>query len=70
MLLLASGLVLFGSAIIRSGWLPRGSGIVLVISAPLFAIIGVILADVVQSLGALGLVASTAWIAMSARLRD
>ena len=69
-LLLASGLVLFGSAIIRSGWLPRGSGIVLVISAPLFAIIGVILADVVQSLGALGLVASTAWIAMSARLRD
>ncbi|TMG41964.1 MAG: DUF4386 family protein [Chloroflexi bacterium] len=69
-LLLASGLVLFGSAIIRSGWLPRWSGIVLVISAPLFAIIGVILADVVQSLGALGLVASTAWIAMSARLRD
>ena len=69
-LLLAAGLVVFGVGVVRSAWLPRWSGILLVVSAPLFAIVGVILADLVQSIGALGLVASTAWIARSARLTD
>lgn len=61
-LLLCIGLVLFGVAVARSGWLPRWAGIGLVVSAPLFAIIGVILADIVQSIGAAGLIASSVWI--------
>jgi hypothetical protein len=69
-LLLAAGLVVFGVGVVRSAWLPRWSGILLVVSAPLFAIVGVILADIVQSIGALGLVASTAGIARSAWLAD
>jgi hypothetical protein len=66
-LLLAIGLVLFGVAVARSRSLPRWAGILLAISGPLFAIVGVALADVVQSIGAVGLIASTAWIARSAQ---
>jgi len=66
-LLLAVGLVLFGIAVARSRSLPRWAGILLAISGLLFAIVGVALADIVQSVGAAGLIASTAWIARSAQ---
>ena len=67
LLLLAVGLVLFGIAVARSRSLPRWAGILLAISGLLFAIVGVALADIVQSVGAAGLIASTAWIARSAQ---
>ena len=66
-LLLASGIVLFGVAVARSPSLPRLAGIGLALSGPLFALIGVILADVVQTVGAVLMTASAAWIAWSAR---
>lgn len=65
-LLLTIGLILFGVAVARAGWAPRWAGIILAVSGPLFGIIGVILASVVQSVGAAGLVASTAAIAIYA----
>jgi len=66
LLLLNVGLILFGIAVVRSGWLPRWAGVTLIIAAPLFALVGVILADFVQTIGAAGLVLSTAWIAIRA----
>ena len=65
-LLLSIGLVLFGIAVARSTWVPRWAGITLAVSGPLFGIIGVILASVVQSVGAAGLIVSLASIAMFA----
>jgi hypothetical protein len=65
-LLLSIGLVLFGIAVARSSWLPRWAGITLAVSGPLFGIIGVILASVVQSVGAAGLLVSLAYIAVVA----
>jgi hypothetical protein len=67
LLLLNVGLILFGIAVVPSGWLPRWAGVILIIAAPLFALVGVILADVVQTIGAARLVLTTAWIAISAR---
>lgn len=67
LLLLNVGLILFGIAVVRSGWLPGWAGVTLIIAAPLFALVGVILADFVQTIGAAGLVLSTAWIAISTR---
>ena len=66
LLLLNVGLILFGIAVVRSRWLPRWAGVTLIIAAPLFALVGVILADFVQTIGAAGLVLSTAWIAIRA----
>jgi hypothetical protein len=66
-LVLTIGLVLNGIAVARSGWLPRWAGIGLAVSGPLFAIVGLILADVIQSVGAAGLVASTTWVAWRAQ---
>ena len=65
-LLLTIGLILFGVAVARAGWAPRWPGIIFAVSGPLFGIIGVILASVVQSVGAAGLVASTVAIAINA----
>ena len=65
-LLLSTGLVLFGIAVARAGWAPRWAGIMLAVSGPLFAIVGVALADVVQSVGAAGLLVSALSIALSA----
>ena len=62
-LLLSIGLVVFGIAVARAGWAPRWAGITLAVSGPLFGIIGVILADVVQSVGAAGLLVSALAIA-------
>src|SRR2546425_2740973 len=67
LLLLAVGLVLFGIAVARSRSLPRWAGILLAISGPLFAIVGVALADIVQSVGAAGLIPRTAWDAQNAQ---
>lgn len=64
--LLTLGLVLFGIAAARSGWLPRWPGITLAVAAPLFGIVGFILADVVQSVGAAGLIVSTLALAVFA----
>ncbi len=70
-LLLTIGLVIFGVAVARADWAPRWPGITLAVSGPLFGIVGLILADVVQSVGALGLVVSAAAIAVFAnRLRS
>jgi hypothetical protein len=65
-LLLTIGLVLYGIAVARAAWVPRWAGIILAVSAPLFGIIGVILASVVQSVGAAGLIVSTTAIALFA----
>jgi len=70
LLLLNVGLILFGISVVRSGWLPRWAGVTLIIAAPLFALVGVILADFVQTIGAAGLVLSTAWIAIRAWRSD
>lgn len=67
MLGLSVGLVLFGIALLRTRLAPRLAAYALVIGGPLFAIVGVILADVVQSLGAFLLVVGTAWTAGAAR---
>ena len=64
--LLTVGLVLFGIATARAVWLPRWVGITLAVSAPLFGILGFILADVVQSVGAAGLIVCTLAIAVFA----
>lgn len=67
MLLLTIGLVLFGIVVARAAWVPRWVGITLAVSGPLFGIIGVLLANVVQSVGAVGLVVSALSIAVFAR---
>jgi hypothetical protein len=66
LLLLVAGVVALGITIARSRVLPRWTGIGLAVGIIVFAVIGVILADVVQSIGALVLVASTLWIAYAA----
>ena len=63
-LLLTIGIVLFGVAVIRSGSLPKLAGIGLVVGIVVFGPLGFVLADVVQSIGAALLVASTVWIAI------
>jgi hypothetical protein len=65
LLLLTIGIVLFGLAVTRSGFLPSWAGIGLMLGIVLFAVIGFVLADFVQSIGAALLVVSTAWIAIS-----
>jgi hypothetical protein len=64
-LLLTIGIICFGVAVIRSGPLPKLAGIGLVVGIVLFAPIGFFAADIVQSIGAALLVASTVWIAIA-----
>ena len=59
--------VALGIAVARSRALPRWAGIGMAVGIVVFGVIGVILADFVQSIGAALLVASTAWLAYSAR---
>jgi hypothetical protein len=66
LLLFTIGIVLFGVAVIRSGSLPKLAGIGLVAGIVVFAPLGFVLADVVQSIGAALLVASALWIAIAA----
>ena len=65
LLLLTIGIVLFGVAVIRSGSLPKLAGIGFAVGIVLFAVIGFVLADFVQSIGAALLVASTVWMAIT-----
>jgi hypothetical protein len=62
-LLLVVGVVLLGIAIARSRLFPRWLGIVLAIAIVVFGVLGVILADIVQSIGAVLLIVSTAGLA-------
>jgi hypothetical protein len=64
LLLLTIGIVLFGVAVVRAGSLPKLAGIGFALGGVLFAVIGFVLADFVQSIGAALLVASTVWIAI------
>jgi hypothetical protein len=66
-LLLVIGVVALGIAIARSGVLPRWAGIGMAVGIVLFGIIGVILADFVQSIGAALLVVSMVWLAYRAK---
>lgn len=65
--LLAGSLVVLGAAVARSGWLPRRAGIGLAVSGPLFAIVGFLLDDFIQTIAAVLLISFTAWIAAAAR---
>ena len=68
--LFALGIVLFGVAVARSGWLPRWAGIGLAVGGVLFAIVGFLFGPI-QPIGAAVMVPSTAWIAFTAgRRRD
>lgn len=68
-LLLSAGLILYGIGVTRSGLAPRLAGIGLAVGGPLFAIVGVALANFVQSIGAAILIAATAWIAWAGQHR-
>jgi len=67
--LLVIGVICMGVAVARSQVLPRWAGVGMAVGIVVFGLIGVILADFVQSLGAVVLMASTLWIAVSARRR-
>jgi len=67
LLLLVIGVVCLGITITRSRVLPRWTGIGMAGGIVVFGVIGVILADVVQSIGATLLIASTLWVAYTAR---
>jgi hypothetical protein len=64
-LLLVIGVVVLGIAVTRSRVLPGWAGIGMAVGIVVFGVIGVILADVVQSIGAALLIASTLWLAGS-----
>lgn len=65
-LLLVIGVVCLGVAITRSRLLPTWTGVGLAGGMVVLGIVGVILADIVQSIGAAVLVASTLWLAYTA----
>lgn len=66
-LTLSAGLVVYGIAVAKTRIAPRWAGVSLAIGGPLFAIVGVILADVVQSAGALLLLVGSAGVAWACR---
>ena len=66
-LLLSAGLILFGTGVARAALAPVAAGVAIAVGGPLFAIVGVILADWVQSVGVALLVVGTAWTAWSCR---
>src|SRR5205823_6036081 len=65
--LLVIGVVCIGIAIARSRVFPSWAGVGMAVGIVVFGVIGVILADFVQSVGAVLLVASTLWLAVSGR---
>jgi hypothetical protein len=70
-LLLVAGVIALGIALARSRVLPGWVGIGMAVGIVVFGVIGVILADIVQSIGAALLIASTLWLASAAwRLPD
>jgi hypothetical protein len=64
LLLFTIGIVLFGVAVVRAGSLPKLAGIGFALGGVLFAVIGFVLSDFVQSIGAALMVGSTVWIAL------
>jgi hypothetical protein len=66
-LLLVAGVIALGIALARSRVLPGWVGIGMAVGIVVFGVIGVILADIVQSIGAVLLVASTLWLAYAAQ---
>jgi hypothetical protein len=69
LLLLTAGLILLGAAVARTPALPRGAGIGLAAGGPLFAVVGFVLANAVQTAGAALLLASTLWLAAADQRR-
>jgi hypothetical protein len=65
LLILTISIVLFSVAIARSGSLSKLAGIGFALGGVLFAVIGFVLSDFVQSIGAALLFASTVWIAIA-----
>ncbi len=68
-LLLSLGVALLGLGVVRSRVAPAWAGWSLVVGAPIFAILGVVLADVVQTVGAAILAAGSVGIAYVANRR-
>jgi hypothetical protein len=66
-LLLVACVIALGIALARSRVLPGWVGIGMAVGIVVFGVIGVILADIVQSIGAVLLVASTLWLAYAAQ---
>jgi hypothetical protein len=66
-LLLSAGLVVYGVGVARSGLAPKLAAVAIAVGGPLFAIVGVALADIVQTVGAALLVLGTVPIALSGR---
>jgi len=62
-LLLSVGLVLFGIGVNRTRLAPHAAGWAIILGGPLFAVVGVVLANVVQSVGAALLLVGTGWVA-------
>jgi len=67
LLLFTVGLVLFGVAVARSAAFPRLAGVGFAFGGVLFAVVGFLLSNYVQSLGAALLLASSVWIAWAGR---
>jgi hypothetical protein len=68
-LLLSAGLILYGVAVARTRLAPKAAGVAMAVGGPLFAVVGVVLADVVQSVGAALLLAGAlaiAWVGQRA----
>jgi hypothetical protein len=66
-LLLAVSIVLFGVAVARSGWLPRFAGVGFAVSGPLFAVVGVVLNNFVETIATALMIVSAVGIALGAR---
>ena len=64
---LSTALILYGIAVIRTRLAPKWAGWALAVGGPLFAIVGVALADIVQSIGAVLLTIGAAGIAWAGR---
>lgn len=67
-LVLTIGLVLLGTAVARSGILPREAGYIFAVAGVLFALIGFAI-GIVQTIGAVLLTISSIWIAAAYRKR-
>ena len=65
-LFLVAGVIVLEITVTRSRVGGRWAGIGMAVGTVVFGVIGVILADIVQSIGAVLLVASTAWLAYDA----
>jgi hypothetical protein len=64
-LLFLIGIVLFGVAVARSGSLPALAGISLVVAGVMFPLTNIVFDNFLDSIGAVLLLASTAWIAIA-----